>query len=127
MSDDDNPFNWEGQNAQLISTMRPGVLSSEVMPHKLVQARGPGSPRTLPLTDEEIVLGRSPEAGYQIPSPHLSRKHASIRGVGPEFHLKDLESRNGVFLNGIKVASAVLRDGDTIQLGDVVFIYHKGR
>ena len=127
MSNDDNPFNWEGQNTQLISTMRPGVLSSEVMPHKLVQARGPGSPRTLPLTDEEIVLGRSPEAGYQIPSPHLSRKHASIRGVGPEFHLKDLESRNGVFLNGIKVASAVLRDGDTIQLGDVVFIYHKGR
>jgi len=127
MSDEDNPFNWEGQNTQLISTMRPGVLSSEVMPHKLVQARGPGSPRTLPLTDEEIVLGRSPEAGYQIPSPHLSRKHASIRGVGPEFHLKDLESRNGVFLNGIKVASAVLRDGDTIQLGDVVFIYHKGR
>ena len=127
MSNDDNPFNWEGQNTQLITTMRPGILSSEVMPHKLVQARGPGAPRTVPLSEDELVLGRAPDAGCQIASPHLSRKHASIRGVGPEFHLKDLESRNGVFLNGVKVSSAVLRDGDTIQLGDVVFIYHKGR
>jgi pSer/pThr/pTyr-binding forkhead associated (FHA) protein len=125
--EEDNPFNWEGQNTQLISSMRPGELSLEVTPHKLVQARGPGTPKTLPLGDHEVVLGRSPEADYQIPSPHLSRRHASVRGVGPEYHLKDLESRNGVFLNGVKISSAVLRDGDTIQLGDVVFIYHKGR
>jgi hypothetical protein len=31
-----------------------------------------------------------------------------------------------MFLNGIKTHSAVLREGDTIQMGDVVFVFHEG-
>tara|TARA_Y100001968_G_scaffold277427_1_gene272271 strand:- start:92 stop:475 length:384 start_codon:yes stop_codon:yes gene_type:complete len=127
MAEEDNPFGWEGQSTQLISGIKPGDVSSEIMPHKLVQARGPGTPNTIPLDDSEIVLGRSPEVDVQVPSPHLSRQHCAIWCVGPEYHIKDMESRNGLFLNGVKISSAVLRDGDTIQLGDVVFIYHKGR
>jgi pSer/pThr/pTyr-binding forkhead associated (FHA) protein len=37
----------------------------------------------------------------------------------------DNDSRNGVFLNGVKVHSAVLRDGDVIQVADSVFVYHE--
>jgi pSer/pThr/pTyr-binding forkhead associated (FHA) protein len=31
-----------------------------------------------------------------------------------------------VFLNGVKIHSATLREGDNIQLGDVIVIYHEG-
>ena len=39
--------------------------------------------------------------------------------------IHDFESRNGVFLNGIKVHSAILRDGDILQLADVVFDFYE--
>jgi pSer/pThr/pTyr-binding forkhead associated (FHA) protein len=49
------------------------------------------------------------------------------RGAQGQFTLVDLESRNGVYLNGVKVHSALLHDGDNIQLGTVVFVFHEGR
>jgi pSer/pThr/pTyr-binding forkhead associated (FHA) protein len=39
--------------------------------------------------------------------------------------LADNDSENGVFLNGVKIHSAVLRDGDVIQMADNVFVYHE--
>ena len=40
--------------------------------------------------------------------------------------LFDNDSHNGVFLNGVKVYSAVLRDGDVIQVADSIFVYSEG-
>ena len=39
--------------------------------------------------------------------------------------LVDNDSDNGVILNGAKIHSAVLRDGDVIQVADNVFVYHE--
>ena len=39
----------------------------------------------------------------------------------------DLDSRNGVYLNGVKIHSAVLHGGDNLQLGSVVLVFHEGR
>jgi pSer/pThr/pTyr-binding forkhead associated (FHA) protein len=38
----------------------------------------------------------------------------------------DLNSSNGMYLNGVKAHSAVLHEGDQIQIGNVVFIFHEG-
>jgi len=45
---------------------------------------------------------------------------------GPEYTCEDCDSTNGIYLNGVRVQSAVLREGDQIQISDVVFIYHDG-
>jgi pSer/pThr/pTyr-binding forkhead associated (FHA) protein len=46
---------------------------------------------------------------------------------GDEYIALDLGSRNGIYLNGIRIHSAVLREGDQLQLGEVILLYHEGR
>ena len=60
-------------------------------------------------TDCELVL-----AGYQ----RVSRQHAQLQWNGASLSIRDQNSTNGLLVNGQKVASATLRDGDQIQLGD---------
>lgn len=108
---------------------QPEVIPSVRVFHKpylLQQVKGPGAPRDHVLELEEIVVGRSHQAHISIDSGMLSRKHIALTRSGPEYTCADLNSSNGMFLNGVKAHSAVLREGDTIQIGEVVFIYHEG-
>jgi S-DNA-T family DNA segregation ATPase FtsK/SpoIIIE len=91
----------------------------------LEQVRGPGAPREFSLGVGETIVGRSNQATLHIESALLSRKHVAIRRSGPEHRLLDLDSANGVSVNGVKAHSAVLHDGDTLQIGDVVLVFHE--
>jgi pSer/pThr/pTyr-binding forkhead associated (FHA) protein len=91
----------------------------------LEQVQGPGAPRSFPLAIEETVIGRGHQANITIDSSRLSRRHMAVRRVGPELSYVDLNSANGVYLNGVRAHSAVLHDGDTLQIGDVVFVFHE--
>ncbi len=95
-------------------------------PHWLEQIEGPGSPREFPLVGQEFIIGRSVEASISVNSSLLSRRHVMLTLREFDIHCQDLDSANGVFLNGIKFYSATLRDADTIQAGDVVFVFHEG-
>lgn len=92
----------------------------------LRQLQGPGAPRDLTLTRDEHVLGRSRAADLFVDSPELSRRHVRLTKDGNEYTLRDLASRNGVFLNGVRIHSAVLRGGDTLQMGNLTFLYLEG-
>jgi len=91
----------------------------------LAQVRGPGAPREFELGPGETIVGRSNQATLHIDSALLSRRHVAIRTDGPEQRLYDLDSANGVYVNGVKAHSAVLHDGDTVQIGDVVLVFHE--
>jgi pSer/pThr/pTyr-binding forkhead associated (FHA) protein len=95
-------------------------------PPRLELVQGPGAPREFPLLGEETVIGRSLQATICIESLMLSRRHVAVRRSGPELRLVDLESANGVYLNGLRIHSAGLFDGDTIQIGDVLLLYREG-
>jgi len=94
-------------------------------PHLLRQVSGPGSPRSFPLTRDRMTIGRSESAEISIASQQLSRTHAVLEKTPEGYTCRDLGSANGTWVQGVKVASAVLRDDDTVQLGDVVFEYHE--
>ena len=72
------------------------------------------------------VIGRAPDALLHLPSKRVSRQHALLRVRGTDCLLVDNDSRNGVFLNGVRIHSAVLRDGDVIAVGDCQFRYCEG-
>jgi hypothetical protein len=91
----------------------------------LEQLRGPGAPREYALGPGETIVGRSNQATFHIDSALLSRKHFAVKKNGPEHRLVDLDSANGVYVNGVKAHSAVLYDGDTVQAGDVVLVFHE--
>ena len=91
--------------------------------HSLEQFEGDGGPRFIKLEGEETVIGRAPDAQIRLTSKRASRQHAFLRVRGTDCLIFDNDSHNGVFLNGVKVHSAVLRDGDVIQVADSVFVY----
>lgn len=77
-----------------------------------------GEPQTIrnPVT----ILGRDPTADVAVLHAEVSRKHACVIALGDgRFVLMDFKSANGTRLNGRKIETAELRDGDQIQLGDV--------
>ena len=72
----------------------------------------------VPLAEGENVLGRVEEAAAWIESASVSRRHARILISEGKARLEDLGSKNGTFLNGGKITSAVvLADGDEMRLG----------
>lgn len=76
------------------------------------------------LMDGANVIGRAPDATIQIDSPGVSRHHARIVVVDGQATLEDVESKNGTYLNGERIASsAPLADGSRIQLGRIVLTF----
>lgn len=96
-------------------------------PCVLQQVRGPQAPQIFELVQPQLVVGRADDADIRVPSTSLSRRHMRLeRGVAG-YRAIDLDSANGVYLNEVRVHSAVLRDGDTLQLGSAVFVFYEGR
>ena len=94
--------------------------------HYLQQTEGEGAPQRITLEKPEMVIGRSEEADIRLVSERASRQHALLSRLQQDYVIRDNDSRNGVYLNGVKVHSATLRDGDVVQVANSVFIYHEG-
>jgi hypothetical protein len=79
-----------------------------------------------PLSPPGVVIGRGNEADLKIDDPGISRRHAQIKihqsGAETTVTIVDLDSTNGVVLNGHRVATAVVADGSEIRLGNTVII-----
>lgn len=109
----------------VVSKPKVEGVRTQQRPSALELVKGPGAPRKVVLHLQSYIVGRDPAADVSIPSPEISRKHLRLTRVGEELMCTDQESANGVFLNGVKIHSAVLRDGDQVQLGDVVLVYRE--
>ena len=70
-----------------------------------------------------ILLGRSRECDIQVEDPNVSRRHAELRQEGATYWIVDLDSTNGVEVNGRRVSRARLEPGDIFTVGstDVTF------
>ncbi|MGH2897368.1 MAG: FHA domain-containing protein, partial [Solirubrobacteraceae bacterium] len=64
-----------------------------------------------------VVLGRSRECDIQIEDANISRRHAELRQEGTSFWIVDLDSTNGLEVNGKRVKRAKLEPGDTFTVG----------
>lgn len=96
-------------------------------PFMLQQIRGPGAPSVRNLEADTLVVGRADDVDIRIGSTALSRWHMRLERYMGGYRAIDLDSANGIYLNEVRVHSAVLRDGDTLQLGNAVFLFHEGK
>ena len=75
--------------------------------HAIFRMR-PGSVKT---------IGRSPEAEFLVEATLVSRLHCQLTATADTLEVKDLGSTNGTFVNGNRVTSAQLFDGDRLSVG----------
>jgi pSer/pThr/pTyr-binding forkhead associated (FHA) protein len=81
--------------------------------------RGPRVP-VLALPGGSATIGRSSECDCMVTHPSVSRRHAELRREGEGWLLRDLGSRNGTRVNGMRVTEEVeVRLGDQLSLGGV--------
>jgi hypothetical protein len=64
-----------------------------------------------------VVLGRSRECDIQVDDANVSRRHAELRQEGTSFWIVDLDSTNGLEVNGKRVKRAKLEPGDSFTVG----------
>lgn len=78
---------------------------------------------TYDLGEDEIVIGRNPTTDITLLDEGISREHAMVMfdEDGPGFVIEDLASTNGTKVNGKRVRSAPLSEGDEIQIGQTLF------
>lgn len=65
------------------------------------------------------LIGRSSECGVRLDDPSVSRHHAKVVKILGGYCVEDLQSTNGVTLNGRRVRKHMLRDGDSMQIGNL--------
>ena len=78
-----------------------------------------GQTRTYSLDRELVTLGRSQGCSIAIDDAALSRTHCQLERVDNQIFLRDLNSRNGTYLQGRLTMRAALQPGDVFEVGNV--------
>jgi ABC-type multidrug transport system ATPase subunit len=90
-----------------------------------VSAGGPQSDRRPP-TGRGASIGRALNNDIVIHDVLASRHHAFLTPTATGAEIRDANSSNGTFVNGVKVGSATLSDGDVVTIGNVDLVFHDG-
>jgi len=96
--------------------------------HQMVDGRPSGM---VSLDKPLFRIGRGAENDLQLSDAAVSSRHAQIETEGggedpPVYRIRDLGSTNGTFVNGERVESRILSDGDVIRVGVSSFRFHLG-
>ena len=92
--------------------------SLSFIPLKLmVQPSGP----VVELTRPDMIMGRHSEADVRLPLPDVSRRHCRFVFTNAAWQVFDLDSLNGVFVNGKRIQHAILCDQDSLTIGGFRF------
>lgn len=82
-----------------------------------------GRPQTVE-AGEFVTIGRDPSNQIILEDDSVSGRHARIERKNEGFLIRDLRSRNGTFVNEVRVYEAMLNDGDRIRLGETGFEFN---
>ncbi len=72
-----------------------------------------------------LLIGRSKECDVQLSDPNVSRRHAELRQEGASYWIVDLDSTNGVEVNGRRLKRAKLEDGDRVTIGETEVVFRR--
>jgi two-component system, NtrC family, response regulator AtoC len=94
----------EGSSLQLVAVFRGGAKTLSVV------------------EGTSLVLGRAYPADMVVDDPSVSRQHATIRVAQNVLDVTDMNSTNGIWINGRRVAQGKVPAGEPLRLGDVMLI-----
>jgi len=77
----------------------------------------------IPLGENLVTIGRRGESTIVLADPNVSRNHAEIRPHGNGWVLVDLGSTNGTRVNGVRISSHELTEGDEVAFGNTLVTF----
>ena len=72
---------------------------------------------------EGLVVGRGVDVGLQLDSGLVSRNHAQITFEAGNYAVQDMNSGNGVFVNGTREYHRILRPDDRVEIGGFILLF----
>jgi Inner membrane component of T3SS, cytoplasmic domain len=105
-------------------------MDSWMIDDELVRLREWGSERSYPLpADGELTLGSSSACSLPLhdPSGRLSRQHAQLARDGTRWIARDLDSKNGMRLDGVRRPKAMLEPGSELGVGGLTLVAESPR
>jgi chromosome segregation ATPase len=79
------------------------------------------APKRFPLIKKTMTVGRGPQCDLQILTHFVSREHARLSVSGGTVIIEDLGSRNGIYVNAVRVDRHTLQQGDLVTIGETQF------
>ncbi|MHC4502924.1 MAG: ATP-binding protein [Planctomycetota bacterium] len=89
----------------------------------LVFLSGPRKGHRVRVDREALSMGRDRENDVPLDDVNASRNHAEVFLREGSYHIRDLHSTNGTFLNGARVEESALKPGDRISIGEVMLVF----
>ena len=89
----------------------------------LVMIYGEYLGRRFVISEEPIMVGRSPECDVQLADDCVSRMHCRVVSGKEGVVISDLDSTNGTYVNGTAVTARILKDADRVKIGRSIFKY----
>ena len=93
----------------------------------LVVRRGPNVGARFLLDADVTVAGRHPDADIFLDDVTVSRRHAEFIRTGGAFQVRDLDSLNGTYFDGVRIDQALLSDGAEVQVGKFRLTFYASR
>ncbi len=91
----------------------------------LLVVAGPDEGRTFPLADgKTLLIGRSQKSDTELKDLQVSRLHCEVRCAEGKYTVVDNESASGTFVNNARIKEQVLKQGDTIRIGETLLKLH---
>lgn len=102
-------------------TISTPTLSSPPSQFFLLALDGPLSGKRFPIGPGETIAGREAVGVNLSFDPSASRRHASFMPLPDGVLVRDTNSTNGTFVNGVKIHEMTMRRGDTVKIGMTTF------
>lgn len=99
---------------------KPPGKSSHEKRGVLVGLSESGSKEMVKLRRDATILGRD-KADIVIHDAEVSATHCQIQNIGDAYHIFDMNSSNGTYVNGVRIVKAKLQEGDVIRIGQTQF------
>lgn len=114
-----------GETVPAPASAPAGARDAEGAAHYVLRYEKGGGKRTLPLGTDPLTIGRHASCGLVLHDDSVSSRHARIEPRADGYWIIDLESTNGVYLNGQRVHEALLKPGHRIRLGHVAVSFKR--
>ena len=101
---------WQEDHTEVITDFDMSDMEQVV----LVDSEG----NRFPIQQFPFCIGRAADCDLVLEGRGISRRHVELIYQSGRFVVNDLESLNGIRVNGYKVARVLLEDGDEIKIGD---------